>query len=250
MKNHYAENANKHHLSRGADRIDSSAYRSRMKLGVIAVFGLLSIVGNIATSFLASALHVPIFLDTIFTVAITFYAGLVPGLIVAVLHNPIRTFIRSVIYGTDLFYFGSLYAVCGMLIALSTWIFSRNKKDFFFNRTVTVLYLLIIVFVSSFLSCFSASALDTFIRLLFEKSSGSVEHSGKDGSALPQHDKICIMIFDDGTGFDTTALDAESELHFGMRGMEMSAKLLGGTLTITSKPETGTEVRVEVPANG
>ena len=95
MKNHYAENANQHHLSRGADRIDSSGgYSSRMKFGVIAVFCLLSIIGNISTSFLASALHVPIFLDTVFTVAITFYAGLVPGLIVAVLHNPIRTFIR------------------------------------------------------------------------------------------------------------------------------------------------------------
>ena len=50
--------------------------------------------------------------------------------------------------------------------------------------------------------------------------------------------------------FDTTALYAESGLRFGMRGMEMRAKLLGGTLTITSKPETGTEVRVEVPTNG
>ena len=46
MKNHHAENVDKHHLSRGADRIDSSAYRSRMKLGVIAVFGLISIVDN------------------------------------------------------------------------------------------------------------------------------------------------------------------------------------------------------------
>ena len=170
MKNHHAENVDKHHSSLGTDRINSSGYTSRMKFGVIAVFCLLSIAGNLATSFLASALHAPIFLDTIFTVAITFYAGLVPGLIVAVLHNPIKTFIRSVIYGTSLFYFGSLYAVCGMLIALSTWIFSRNKKDFFFNRTVTVLYLLIIVFVSSFLSCFSASALDTFIRPLLNDS--------------------------------------------------------------------------------
>ena len=78
----------------------------------------------------------------------------------------------------------------------------------------------------------------------------NVEYSGKDGAALPHHDKIRIMIFDDGTGFDTAALYAESGLHFGMRGMEMRAKLLGGTLTITSKPETGTEVRVEVPTNG
>lgn len=43
MKNHYTENANKHYLSRGADRIDSSGHRSRMKFGVIAVFCLLSI---------------------------------------------------------------------------------------------------------------------------------------------------------------------------------------------------------------
>ncbi|WP_442718531.1 sensor histidine kinase [Treponema sp.] len=78
----------------------------------------------------------------------------------------------------------------------------------------------------------------------------NVEYSGKDGAALPHHDKIRIMIFDDGTGFDTAALYAASGLHFGMRGMEMRAKLLGGTLTITSKPETGTEVRVDVPANG
>ena len=78
----------------------------------------------------------------------------------------------------------------------------------------------------------------------------NVVYSGKDGAARPQHDNIRIMIFDDGTGFDTTALYAESGLHFGMRGMEMRAKLLGGTLTITSNPETGTEVRVDVPVNG
>lgn len=123
MKNHHAESAKNFdhcHLSCGVDRIDSSGYSSRMKFGVIAVFCLLSIIGNIATSFLASALHAPIFLDTIFTVAITFYAGLVPGLIVAVLHNPIKTFIRSVIYGIDLFYFGSLYAVCGMALRWHT----------------------------------------------------------------------------------------------------------------------------------
>ena len=50
MKNHHAENAKNFdhcHLSRGADRIDSSGYSSQMKLGVIAVFCLLSIIGNI-----------------------------------------------------------------------------------------------------------------------------------------------------------------------------------------------------------
>ena len=55
------------------------------------------------------------------------------------------------------------------------------------------------------------------------------------------------MIFDDGTGFDTAAMQPAHELHFGLSGMEMRAKLLGGTLIIISNPETGTEVRVDVP---
>ena len=60
----------------------------------------------------------------------------------------------------------------------------------------------------------------------------NVEYSGKDGAALPQHDKIRIMIFDDGTGFDTAVIHTARKLHFGMSGMEMRAKLLGGTLSI------------------
>ena len=44
---------------------------------------LASLLGNIATSFLASILNLPAFFDTIFSVAITFYAGLVPGIIVS-----------------------------------------------------------------------------------------------------------------------------------------------------------------------
>ncbi|MGP1576573.1 MAG: sensor histidine kinase [Treponema sp.] len=75
-----------------------------------------------------------------------------------------------------------------------------------------------------------------------------VEHSEKDIFAQPQHKTIRIMIFDDGTGFDTTTIHAAGEQHFGMSGMEMRAKLLGGTLTITSNPETGTEVSLDVPA--
>ncbi|MEL3906980.1 MAG: histidine kinase [Treponema sp.] len=74
-----------------------------------------------------------------------------------------------------------------------------------------------------------------------------VGHSEKDVSVLTHHDKIRIMIFDDGIGFDTTAIHDAGRLHFGMSGMEMRAKLLGGTLIITSRPETGTEVRLEVP---
>ena len=142
------------------------------KIGFTAALIFAAVLGNIATSFFSAALELPAFFDTIFTVAITFYAGLVPGIIAAALSNPLMTVLRCLIYGTEIFYFDFLYSVCGIFIVLATWTISRNKKEFFFSRAVTVLYLLIIAFASSFLSCFSASFLDTFIRPLFEKHSG------------------------------------------------------------------------------
>lgn len=60
---------------------------------------------------------------------------------------------------------------------------------------------------------------------------------------------VRIMIFDDGQGFDSTKqlTPAYAASHFGMSGMEMRAKLLDGTLTVNSSPDTGTEVRLEIP---
>ena len=62
---------------------------------------------------------------------------------------------------------------------------------------------------------------------------------------------IFIMIFDDGQGIDVNcrknASGTHGELHFGMSGMEMRSKLLGGKLNIKSDKETGTEIRLEIP---
>ena len=63
-------------------------------------------------------------------------------------------------------------------------------------------------------------------------------------------DFICIMIFDDGQGFAgavQTARERYSQNHFGMSGMEMRAKLLGGSLVVQSNAEAGTEVKLEIP---
>ncbi|MCR4630954.1 MAG: sensor histidine kinase [Treponema sp.] len=60
---------------------------------------------------------------------------------------------------------------------------------------------------------------------------------------------VRVMIFDDGPGFDSEEQMApgDSTSHFGMSGMEMRAKLLGGNLSVNSSPDTGTEVRLELP---
>lgn len=115
-----------------AARISATEYAPRIPFRVTLCLCLISIAGNIAAAFLAAALHLPLFSDTIFTVAVTFYAGFVPGLIVAGLYNPVMTLVECAVYRTEMFYFDFLYALCGMLIVLSA-------------------YLLLIAFVSSFL---------------------------------------------------------------------------------------------------
>lgn len=125
---------------------------------------ILAEIGNIALVFLFMPFRLPLFLDTIFTVAITFYAGLVPGLIVAALYNPILNFTQCIFLKIDISLFASFYAISGIFIAFTTWLFSRNKNEFFFSKKITFLYLLMIIFASSFASCFSAAAIDVFFR--------------------------------------------------------------------------------------
>ncbi|MDY4152453.1 MAG: hypothetical protein SOX89_02685, partial [Treponema sp.] len=97
-----------------------------MKSKKIAFTGLLCLLAlllNIASAMLASALKLPTFLDTIFTVAITFYSGLIPGIIVATLFNPVMTLLRCAMTGSEIFLYDFLYALCGILIVIASWLF-------------------------------------------------------------------------------------------------------------------------------
>ena len=143
--------------------------KSPLKISLLCV---VSILGNIVFSYLAGLARLPCFLDTIFSVAITFYAGLIPGLIVAGLFNPIMMLVLCYTKSVPLSFYDTLYALCGMLIVLSTWFFSHNKKEFLYSHSITALYLTLIVFTSSFLSCIAASLLDTFILPHFNFISG------------------------------------------------------------------------------
>ena len=138
----------------------------------IPLFCLIAIIGNLTTSFLAYRLGLPCFLDTEFSVAITLYSGLIPGLFVAACFNPLMIILLCWYTGTPFSSYDCLYAICGMLIVFATWLFSRNKKEFLYSRPMTILYLLIIIGVSSVFSFTSASLLDTFILPLFQSSTG------------------------------------------------------------------------------
>jgi signal transduction histidine kinase len=61
------------------------------------------------------------------------------------------------------------------------------------------------------------------------------------------HDKLRVEIKDDGCGFDPLAVRRSEAGGMGMLGMSERAALVGGTVTFSSRPGSGTTVRVEVP---
>ena len=60
-----------------------------------------------------------------------------------------------------------------------------------------------------------------------------------------QRHKLRAIITDDGIGFNVNK--AKKEGHFGLQGMRERLDLIGGRLTIHSKPEAGTEVSIVIP---
>lgn len=135
----------------------------------IVILSALALLFDILFHCIVIKFHLIVFLDTIFVVSLTIYAGLVPGLIVSAVHNPIITLLFCTLTKTQVSYYDFMYSICGMLIVTVTWAFSHNKKEFLFSRTVTVLYLFVIALCSSFVSCISASLLDTFVRPFFNQ---------------------------------------------------------------------------------
>lgn len=111
-------------------------------------------------------LGIPLFFDTIFTVASVFYLGLVPALCVSLGYNLINSLIW--IFKEDVsdpFIF--LYSICGLLIVISTWLIARRKAEFKISTTVTVLYLLLITLLSSFCTIFAGGIIDYFHYIYF-----------------------------------------------------------------------------------
>lgn len=104
-------------------------------------------------------LKIPLFFDTIFTVAIVFYLGLIPGLLVAALYNlldPLLIFCINGIFSPT----NMLFSICGIGIVLVTWAFARNKEEFQISIPITLLYLCLIAFLSCVVSVFFGGIID------------------------------------------------------------------------------------------
>ena len=62
--------------------------------------------------------------------------------------------------------------------------------------------------------------------------------------------QLRLRIRDDGKGMDSRVLDGEGKVgHWGLRGIRERAKLVGGNLEVWSKPDSGTEIELSIPAS-
>ena len=52
---------------------------------------------------------------------------------------------------------------------------------------------------------------------------------------------------DNGVGMDPLVADRGKEGHFGLQGMRERADRIAGKLTVTSSPESGTDIDLVVP---
>jgi len=67
--------------------------------------------------------------------------------------------------------------------------------------------------------------------------------------AIRKPTSIALSIADDGRGFDMARLDAGTNGHLGLVGMQERVRARGGTFHIDSRPGSGTRVDVEIPTD-
>ena len=58
---------------------------------------------------------------------------------------------------------------------------------------------------------------------------------------------LCVIVEDDGLGFDITASQADVQKHFGLQMMQERAEAIGGRIEFSSRPGVGTKIVVCVP---
>jgi signal transduction histidine kinase len=90
---------------------------------------------------------------------------------------------------------------------------------------------------------------DEVYRIGYEGIRNACVHSGASRIevAIEYGRNLTLRISDNGAGIDGAVLETGREGHFGLRGMRERAQRIGATLTIASRPESGTAITLIVP---
>jgi signal transduction histidine kinase len=89
---------------------------------------------------------------------------------------------------------------------------------------------------------------DHLLRIGTEAVTNAIKHARAQALQVELHyvrDRVQLRVQDDGCGFDSARQSLNR--HFGLVGMRERVMQMGGTLTVNSQPNAGTEIMVEVP---
>lgn len=111
-------------VKRYTDHLMARPYHTERTPALIAASIAFAVAGNLICSFLFPlTLHVPIFMDSVFTVAVTLFAGVGPGVVTGILYNAIWPLVT----GGDARQ--TLFALCSVATALITFVVMKNPRD-------------------------------------------------------------------------------------------------------------------------
>jgi len=90
---------------------------------------------------------------------------------------------------------------------------------------------------------------DEVYRVGYEAIRNACVHSqgSKLRVTLTYADELGVDVADNGVGIEPLVADRGKDGHFGLKGMRERAARIAGKLTVTSSPESGTEVKLVVP---
>jgi signal transduction histidine kinase len=87
-------------------------------------------------------------------------------------------------------------------------------------------------------------------RVAQEAVTNVIKHADAQNATVQLHygnETVCLVVEDDGCGFDLHSLNKPGRPSWGLLGMEERAALLGGRLVLESGPGKGTRVEVTIP---
>ena len=88
------------------------------------------------------------------------------------------------------------------------------------------------------------------MRVIQEALTNARKHSGAHSVKVAfeqEEDHIRIAVTDDGCGFDLAGQNADAGKHFGLMSMRERMAQVGGSISIDSRPGSGTTVKLELP---
>lgn len=91
------------------------------------------------------------------------------------------------------------------------------------------------------------SLYEPILRIVIEALTNIERHAQATKAELnlsTNRDELCVEVWDNGVGFDTSKTDAG---HYGLLGMRERARLAGGRLEVQSEAEKGTRLTLHLP---